>query len=75
MVPADREEHSERHTVKCQRGIGRLRALYDVEGEEVVILIVGRKDGNMLIVEGEEFHGHQDNPVKPPGKKPKKDPQ
>ena len=54
---------------------GDLRALYNVEGEEVVILIVGRKDGNMLIVEGEEFHGHQDNPVKPPGKKPKKDPQ
>jgi mRNA-degrading endonuclease RelE of RelBE toxin-antitoxin system len=54
---------------------GNLRALYNVEGENVVILIVGRKDGNKLIVEGEEYHGHQDNPAKPPRKKPKKDPQ
>ncbi|MDF0643289.1 MAG: hypothetical protein P0111_04620 [Nitrospira sp.] len=37
---------------------GDLRALYNVEGDEVVILIVGRKMGNKLIVEGEEFHGH-----------------
>jgi mRNA-degrading endonuclease RelE of RelBE toxin-antitoxin system len=44
-----------------------LRALYNVEGDEVLILIVGRKVGNKLIVEGEEFHGHQDHPVKPPG--------
>src|SRR5215470_11050099 len=46
---------------------GDLRTLYNVEGEEVVILIVGRKVGNKLIVEGEEFHGHQDRPVEPPG--------
>ena len=46
---------------------GDLRALYNVEGDEVVILIVGRKVGNKLIVEGEEFHGHQDHPVEPPG--------
>ncbi|HVS40037.1 MAG TPA: hypothetical protein VMS17_31045 [Gemmataceae bacterium] len=46
---------------------GDLRALYNVEGEEVVILIVGRKAGNKLIVEGEEFHGHQDHPIEPPG--------
>ena len=45
---------------------GDLRALYNVEGEEVVILIVGRKVGNKLIVEGEEFHGHQDHSVEPP---------
>lgn len=44
-----------------------LRVLYNVEGDEVVILIVGRKIGNKLIVEGEEFHGHQDHPVEPPG--------
>ena len=37
---------------------GDLRALYDVEEDAVVILIVGRKDANKLIVEGEEFHGH-----------------
>src|SRR5437870_13728961 len=46
---------------------GDLRALYNVEGDEVVILIVGRKVGNKLIVEGEEFHGHQDNPTEPSG--------
>ena|SRR5437016_539180 len=46
---------------------GDLRALYNVEGDEVVVLIVGRKVGNKLIVEGEEFHGHQDHPVEPPG--------
>ena len=46
---------------------GDLRALYNVEGNEVVVLIVGRKVGNKLIVEGEEFHGHQDHSVKPPG--------
>lgn len=52
---------------------GDLRALYNAEGDEVVILIVGRKVGNKLIVEGEEFHGHQDNPVKLPGSGPQKD--
>jgi mRNA-degrading endonuclease RelE of RelBE toxin-antitoxin system len=46
---------------------GELRALYNFEGDEVVILIVGRKVGNKLIVEGEEFHGHQDHLVEPPG--------
>jgi hypothetical protein len=40
---------------------GDLRALYNVEGQEVVLLIVGRKIGNKLIVEGEEFYGHQDH--------------
>ena len=46
---------------------GDLRVLYNVEGEEVVILLVGHKVGNKLIVEGEEFHGHQDDSVEPPG--------
>jgi len=46
---------------------GDLRALYNVEGDEVVILVVGQKIGNKFIVEGEEFHGHQDNPTEPPG--------
>ena len=50
-----------------------LRALYNVEGDEVVVLIVGRKAGNKLIVEGEEFHAHQDHPVEPPGDGPQKD--
>src|ERR1044071_10333244 len=52
---------------------GDLRALYNVEGDEVVILIVGRKVGNKLIVAGEEFHGHQDHPIQPPGNGPQKD--
>lgn len=46
---------------------GDLRVLYNVEGDEVVILLAGRKAGNKLIVEGEEFHGHQDHPPEPPG--------
>jgi len=47
--------------------VGALRVLYNVEGEEVVLLVVGRKTGNKLMVAGEEFHGHQDNPPEPPG--------
>src|SRR5438105_10110087 len=43
---------------------GDLRALYNVEGDEVVVLVIGRKVGNALTVEGEEFHGHQDHPTK-----------
>lgn len=46
---------------------GDLRALYNVEGDEVVILVVGRKVGNKLIVESEEFHGHQNDPAEPLG--------
>lgn len=40
---------------------GNLRVLYNVEGSEVVLLLVGRKVGNKLIVKGQEFYGHQDN--------------
>jgi mRNA-degrading endonuclease RelE of RelBE toxin-antitoxin system len=47
--------------------VGSLRVLYNVEGDEVVLLIVGRKVGNKLIVEGVEYHGHQDNPPQPSG--------
>ena len=41
--------------------IGQFRVLYNVEVEEseVILLIVGRKKGNSLIVKGEVFHGHQ----------------
>lgn len=52
---------------------GDWRALYNVEGDEVVVLIVGRKVGNKLLVEGEEFHGHQDHLAKPPGNGSKED--
>ena len=54
---------------------GDLRALYNVEGDEVVVLLVGRKQGNKLIVEGEEFHGHQDDPLEPPASEPEADAQ
>jgi hypothetical protein len=37
------------------------------------VLIVGRKVGNKLIVEGEEFHGHQDHPTEPSGNGPEAD--
>ena len=47
--------------------VGDLRVLYSVEGNEVILLVVGRKVGNKLIVEGEEFHGHQDRPPESPG--------
>ena len=42
-----------------------LRVLYNAEEEtsEVVLLIVGRKVGNKLIVGGEEYHGHQGDPT------------
>jgi hypothetical protein len=50
-----------------------LRALYNVDADEVVIILVGRIVGNKLIVEGEEFHGHQDPPGEPPGNGPPED--
>ena len=53
--------------VEFELRAGDLRVLYNVEGGEVVVLIVGRKVGNKLIVESEEFHGHQDHPLEPPG--------
>ena len=52
---------------------GDLRVLYNVDEGEVVVLIVGRKVGNKLIVEGEEFHGHQDHFTEPFGNGPEKD--
>jgi mRNA-degrading endonuclease RelE of RelBE toxin-antitoxin system len=47
--------------------VGNLRALYNVEDDEVVIIVVGKKVGNKLIVEGEEFYVHQDHPAEPSG--------
>src|SRR5262249_1187909 len=52
---------------------GDLRALYNVGEGEVVILLLGRKVGNKLIVEGEEFYGHQDHPAQPSGNGPEED--
>jgi hypothetical protein len=45
---------------------GDLRVLYNVEGLEVILLVIGRKVGNKLIVKGQEFYGHQDNPPQQP---------
>jgi len=53
--------------------VGDFRVLYNVEGDEVVLLLVGCKVGNNLLVEGEEFHGHQDHPAEPPGNASPKD--
>lgn len=53
--------------------VGDLRVLYNVEGTEVVLLVVGRKVGNKLIVEGVEFHGHQDHFPKSAGDEPSGD--
>jgi hypothetical protein len=41
-----------------------------VEGDEVVLLAVGHKVGNKLIISGEEFHGHQDSSPEPTGNGP-----
>ena len=47
--------------------VGEFRVLYnvDVSASEVVLVVVGRKKGNKLIVGGEEFHGHLDDPPQP----------
>ena len=47
--------------------VGNLRVLYNVEGEIVQLVIVGRKVGNKLIVDGDDYHGHQDHPSEPSG--------
>ncbi|MBM4011795.1 MAG: hypothetical protein FJ286_10495 [Planctomycetes bacterium] len=41
--------------------VGRIRVLYNVavERSEVILLLIGVKSGNQLIVEGEECHGHR----------------
>lgn len=55
--------------------VGDLRVLDNVEDDEVVILVVGWKVGNTLIVDGEEFHGHQADPPEPPGSGPPGNPE
>lgn len=53
--------------------IGDLRVLYNVEADEVVLLVIGRKVGNTLVVSGEEFHEHQGDTTEPPGGGPARD--
>ena len=57
--------------------VGNLRVLYDVNESEskVVLQAVGRKVGNVLLVEGNAFHGHQDRPAEPAGDEPAVDPE
>jgi mRNA-degrading endonuclease RelE of RelBE toxin-antitoxin system len=45
--------------------LGDFRVLYRVDEEksEVIIVAVGRKVGNTLIVEGKELYGHQSDPA------------
>jgi mRNA-degrading endonuclease RelE of RelBE toxin-antitoxin system len=43
--------------------VGNLRVLYDVGEGEVLLHTIGRKIGNRLVVEGEDFHEHQDDPA------------
>ena len=52
--------------------VGDFRVLYNVEVEnsEVVLLVIGRKAGNTLIVGGVEFHGHRDDPAEPISDRP-----
>lgn len=59
--------------VQFELRAGDLRVLYNVEEDEIIVLLVGRKVGNKLIVEGEEFYGHQDRSIEPPGSGPAKD--
>jgi mRNA-degrading endonuclease RelE of RelBE toxin-antitoxin system len=47
--------------------VGDLRVLYNVVGEEVILVAVGRKIGNQLFIGSEEFHGHQDHSPQSPG--------
>jgi hypothetical protein len=46
---------------------GDLRVLDNVEGEEVVLLIVGQKVGNKLVVSKEEFHERKADPPESAG--------
>jgi mRNA-degrading endonuclease RelE of RelBE toxin-antitoxin system len=45
--------------------LGDFRVLYNVDepNSEVIVVAVGRKVGNTLVIDGGEFHGHQDHPA------------
>ena len=47
------------------RLFGKYRVLFNIDEEDAVvtILLVGEKQGNKLIVQGEEFHGHESDPT------------
>jgi mRNA-degrading endonuclease RelE of RelBE toxin-antitoxin system len=45
--------------------VGNLRAMYNVADGRVAIVVVGKKNREKLLVCGEEYHDHQDDPVEP----------
>ncbi len=47
------------------RLFGKYRVLFNVdeENEEVTIILAGEKRGNSLLVQGEEFTGHESHPA------------
>ena len=47
--------------------VSDLRVLYNVESNEVILILIGRKVGNRLLVQGGEYYGHQDHRLEPPG--------
>jgi len=47
--------------------VGDLRVMYNVDGNEVIIVVFGQKLGNLLIVKGEEYHEHENDPPEPSG--------
>ena len=49
--------------VEYELRVRDLRVLYNVEAGDVIVVVIGRKVGNILMVEGEEFHGYQDDPA------------
>jgi mRNA interferase RelE/StbE len=51
-----------------QLRLGDYRVLYNVDEDnsEVTIVAIGQKQGDKLIIEGEEFYGHKGNPTERP---------
>lgn len=45
--------------------LGDLRVLYTVTGSDVGVVLIGRKVGNALLIDGEKFHEHDSNPGEP----------
>lgn len=45
--------------------VGDFRILYNVADDEVILLVVGRKVGNTLVVGGQEYREHQADPPEP----------
>lgn len=59
--------------VEFELPVGDSRVLYNVERDEVFLLMAGRKAGDRLLVEGEELREHQGHPAEPTGGGPARD--